>query len=170
MKHDAGSPIAEPRQGPWTDTEIAEQEQDFFSYQDYADVLVKLIRQPDNTPLTIGILGSWGSGKSSIMRLIDQRATCASQTADSPVGAIRSIWVNAWQLSDKDEVGKSLCSDPVHQESTANYESGRASTRKKSPTQCSVNGYKLILVCLPMILGLLIGCAGSRMERHPYRA
>jgi iron(II)-dependent oxidoreductase len=60
-----------PDQGNWSDREIFKLEQDRFGAQDYADVLAKRAANAD-TPLTIGIYGRWGSGKTSLMRLIEE--------------------------------------------------------------------------------------------------
>jgi putative protein kinase ArgK-like GTPase of G3E family len=76
-------------QGKWSDREITAIDQDRFGSQDYADVLAERAATAD-TPLTIGVFGRWGSGKSSLMRLTREKLT---------ERGIASIWINVWQLS-----------------------------------------------------------------------
>ncbi len=56
---------------PWTDREIRSVGQDTLRFKQYCQVLTGIIQQAD-TPLTIGIFGPWGSGKTSLMRLVDE--------------------------------------------------------------------------------------------------
>ena len=80
----------------WTDREISTKEDDRFGFQDYAEVLAGRILEA-GTPLTIGLFGSWGSGKTSLMRLIDAEL----MTSDNKV---TTLWINVWQLASQDEV------------------------------------------------------------------
>lgn len=61
-----------PDQEKYSDLEIFKLDQDRFGAQDYAGVLAKRAATAD-TPLTIGIYGRWGSGKTSLMRLVDEK-------------------------------------------------------------------------------------------------
>lgn len=64
---------------------------DMLFYSPYADTIVNFTRDTTLTPLTIGLYGSWGAGKSSLLRLIEQRIN------DSKDGVI-CISLNAWQF------------------------------------------------------------------------
>jgi phospholipase C len=47
---------------------------DMLGYEAYADAIATFIRHPDTEPpLTIGIKGQWGSGKTSLMRMVEQK-------------------------------------------------------------------------------------------------
>jgi energy-coupling factor transporter ATP-binding protein EcfA2 len=71
---------------------------DRLSFSHYADILTEVVLTAD-TPITIGIFGSWGSGKTSLMRLVAEqlinRRTASHRWA-------RVVWFNAWQY-ERDE-------------------------------------------------------------------
>ena len=51
----------------WSDNETT---QDLLGYQVHADLLKKIILDKSMLPITIGVFGNWGSGKSSLMLLL----------------------------------------------------------------------------------------------------
>ena len=46
---------------------------DLLFYSPYADTVVNFARTSELTPLTIGLYGSWGAGKSSLLQLIEAK-------------------------------------------------------------------------------------------------
>jgi predicted KAP-like P-loop ATPase len=82
----------------WTDHPIQTRGEDRLNFSDYADILTDIILTAD-TPLTVGIFGPWGSGKTSLMRLIAERLT--GQRTPGHRRA-RIVWFNAWQY-ERDE-------------------------------------------------------------------
>ena len=64
-------------------------EKDQFEIKNYIDGLVKFIGNC-NTPMTLAIQGDWGTGKTSIMRMV-----CNQLDSDK----VHSIWFNTWQFS-----------------------------------------------------------------------
>jgi formylglycine-generating enzyme required for sulfatase activity/Cdc6-like AAA superfamily ATPase len=94
--------------GPWTDTEIRQPENDRFGFRDYADVLMERTMEA-NTPLTIGIFGRWGSGKTSLMRLMRGELESRSEVFrmnDSVWSRsyLKTIWINVWELSTREQL------------------------------------------------------------------
>lgn len=94
--------------GPWTDTEIKETEKDRFGFRDYANVLVERAMEA-NTPLTIGIFGSWGSGKTSLMRLIRGGVESRAEDFDTQESVwspsyLETLWINVWELSTREHL------------------------------------------------------------------
>lgn len=51
----------------WSDNET---KQDLLGYQVHADLLKKIILNDAMLPISIGVFGNWGSGKSSLMLLL----------------------------------------------------------------------------------------------------
>lgn len=64
-----------------------------------ADVLFEAIDTAGERPLTIGVFGGWGSGKTSLMRMVQQRLIDA--------GA-RTVWFNAWKYDGKEVIWNAL--------------------------------------------------------------
>ncbi len=64
---------------------------DMLFYSPYADTIVNFTKNSYLTPLTIGLYGSWGAGKSSLLQLIEQRI-------EDDKDGIVCISLNAWQF------------------------------------------------------------------------
>lgn len=64
---------------------------DMLFYSPYADTIVNFIKEPELTPLTIGLYGSWGAGKSSLLQLIQQNM-------ENNIKDVVCISLNAWQF------------------------------------------------------------------------
>lgn len=63
---------------------------DLFDIKKYIDGLTTFI-ETCNTPMTISIQGAWGTGKTSIMQIVN--------SALEKNGRAQSIWFNTWQFS-----------------------------------------------------------------------
>ena len=73
-----------------TDSPISKFEEDFLKLERYAKSLSAFIQNSD-TPITIGLQGEWGTGKTSLMGLIKQDFSEGKSIATS--------WVNTWEYS-----------------------------------------------------------------------
>ncbi len=67
--------------------------EDTLGLSSYAGGLAKFIRSCD-TPLTVAIQGDWGTGKTSLMYMV-QSALAANEGGDK----IKIAWFNTWQYS-----------------------------------------------------------------------
>ena len=61
---------------------------DLLYYEAIAKTVVELIRERPETPITIGVHGDWGAGKSSVLKMTD-----AELAADKRV---LCLWFNGW--------------------------------------------------------------------------
>lgn len=70
--------------------------EDFLDFETYAQAFTQMILHQDTkTPLTLGIYGHWGTGKTSLMRMIEKRVKSEG---------IPTVWFDAWQYSKEDEL------------------------------------------------------------------
>lgn len=53
----------------WSDNETT---QDLLGFQVHADLLKKIVLIDDMLPISIGVFGNWGAGKSSLMLLLQR--------------------------------------------------------------------------------------------------
>jgi len=72
-----------------TDLPIAKDDEDQLEIEDYKNALLEYI-QNSKTPMTISIQGEWGSGKTSLMNMIQSKLS----SKKFPI-----IWINTWEYS-----------------------------------------------------------------------
>ena len=65
-------------------------QKDLFGIEKYQEALVEFIKE-SNTPITIALQGEWGSGKTSLMNILEDEL-CNK-------GDFHRIWINSWQYS-----------------------------------------------------------------------
>lgn len=53
----------------WNDVETT---QDLLNFTVIADTVAELIIEADNQPISIGVSGNWGAGKSSMVKMIGE--------------------------------------------------------------------------------------------------
>ena len=87
-------------QSSWTDQAIRQAEQDRLNFNQYTQVLSNVVRSAD-TPLTIGVFGPWGSGKTSLMRLV---MAALQETYKAPI----LVWFNAWKYNQEEALWRAL--------------------------------------------------------------
>ncbi|MEO1097971.1 MAG: P-loop NTPase fold protein, partial [Bacteroidota bacterium] len=80
--------------------------EDLLGFKSYAKTLADLIAdRKTQTPLTIGIFGSWGSGKSTLMQMIQSELKQRNQHSKQHFVLIR---FNAWKYSREDALHRAI--------------------------------------------------------------
>jgi tetratricopeptide (TPR) repeat protein len=80
---------------------------DALDFNPYVKGLATLISAPETeTPITISITGSWGSGKTSLMQLLEREVY--DQARKRKAFDLKCLWVNVWQVSQQGEGGQAL--------------------------------------------------------------
>lgn len=86
----------------WPDNET---EKDFLNFSGVADTVAEIITQAAGRPPSIGISGSWGAGKSSMIKLV--RAALAEKDQKDPKELIY-VEFNAWLYQGYDDARAAL--------------------------------------------------------------
>lgn len=76
-----------------SDDPITKEEEDFLNRRPFVKNVVSLIKANIKPPYSIGIYGDWGSGKTSIMRLIEKQIRSLNE--------YRVIWFDAWEYENE---------------------------------------------------------------------
>jgi hypothetical protein len=67
--------------------------EDALGFSSYADVISRIV-VGTRGPFTIGVFGEWGMGKTSLMKMVEQRVP----TVSAPDHVIVPVWFNAWMF------------------------------------------------------------------------
>ncbi len=92
----------------WTDHET---ERDFLNFTGIAATVAEVIRQAQPSPVSIGVSGAWGVGKSSLIKLIKNELSIARST---PPGMLKTantyvfVEFNAWLYQGYDDARAAL--------------------------------------------------------------
>ena len=74
-------------------------QRDALDFQPYIDTLADVISSPNTqTPLTIGVFGGWGSGKTTLMGLVEKGLPANYRTA----------WFDAWKYERENDLWRAL--------------------------------------------------------------
>lgn len=89
------------------DRQIANEQDDAFGHRHYAQALRSLVEsEHHHPPFSIGLLGGWGTGKSSIKELYTKGLeddASATQGSSARKDRFKSITFNAWRFGGKDQ-------------------------------------------------------------------
>ena len=89
----------------WADNETNE---DLLGYQVHADLLKEVVLDSKMLPITIGIFGDWGSGKSSLMLLLKEGIDQWTKEEANKEEKVAQIQFNSWQFENYEDTKLTL--------------------------------------------------------------
>lgn len=89
----------------WRDSES---EQDFLNFTEVADQIATLATNPALLPISIGVFGSWGTGKSTVLTLVEARLPKAKEVEEPPAEAPVVVKFDAWMYQGFDDARAAL--------------------------------------------------------------
>lgn len=134
----------------WTDNET---DRDFLNFTGVADTVAEIVVQAQGKPISIGVSGAWGVGKSSMIRLI--RRGLAGRTEGRADDFI-FVEFNAWLYQGYDDARASLLEVIA---TTLATEAGKRKTgiEKAQELLKRVNWLRAVKVIAPSALALAFG-------------
>ena len=81
----------------WSDNETTT---DFLNFEDTVESVVHILTRKDLKPMSLGLFGGWGSGKSSMLRMVEKKI---SETDDAIV-----LIFDAWVFQGYDDARAAL--------------------------------------------------------------
>lgn len=92
-----------------TDHAIENKDNDLFQFHSYALSISKLMANKENiAPFTVGILGEWGSGKTSLLKLIMHELATTAETKEANYRKCVPVWFDAWRYNTAESLLLSL--------------------------------------------------------------
>lgn len=81
----------------WSDIETSK---DLLGYSIHASLLKDVITNPKNLPITVGLYGDWGSGKSSILKILQEQLEKDDDTV--------VVYFDGWSFENFDDAKMAL--------------------------------------------------------------
>lgn len=86
----------------WSDNET---DKDLLGFKVHADLIKSVITNERILPVSVGIFGDWGSGKSSIMKMLEQELNAGEQDDTA------CLYFNGWAFEGYDDAKAALIED-----------------------------------------------------------
>jgi KAP family P-loop domain len=100
----------------WPDNETAE---DLIGFQVHADLIRDVVTDPRMLPVTIGVFGDWGGGKTSIMKMLERDLdpeTFEKGSVDAVLEkGVAVIYLNPWLFEGYDDAKSAVLSSVLSQ-------------------------------------------------------
>jgi hypothetical protein len=69
---------------------------DLLNFRQFVEALRNIVRNPaTKTPFIIGVFGRWGTGKTTLMRMVEE---------DLKAREVHTVWFNAWVYGQENEI------------------------------------------------------------------
>lgn len=137
----------------WNDVETT---QDFLNFSVIARTVAELISESGEKPISIGISGSWGTGKSSMVKMIGETLRHIDEKDKNYV----FLEFNAWLYQGYDDARSALLqavSDKLLEESQKCNNLEKDLTNKVKSFINRINWLQVVKMAVPLSMGLMPG-------------
>jgi predicted KAP-like P-loop ATPase len=145
----------------WPDNESGV---DLLGFRVHSEFIYEIVTDKKMLPVTIGLFGDWGSGKTSVMKMIEKKLSSIDDDINSEDNAnVVCLYFNGWQFEGYDDAKSAILSSILMQ-LAEHKKIGEKIKDKAASLMKSVNWMRLIgmsvkNVALPAILAYLTGGA-----------
>lgn len=145
----------------WVDSETAI---DYLNFSSVAESVVELIEQAKGRPLSIGISGAWGVGKSSLMLLTRDALEAREKQAALESGVVEKefqskyifVRFDAWLYQGYDDARAALM-DSIASQLLAAAEDNEAATEKAKAFLARVNWFRVARLTVGSAVAMSLG-------------
>ena len=142
----------------WNDIETT---QDFLNFTVVADTVAELIVESNGEPISIGVSGSWGAGKSSMVKMIGEALKKTDEFKKDKKKNYVFLEFNAWLYQGYDDARSALMqavSDKIEEEVKERKSVGEGVKKAKNFAK-RVKWFQLAKLLLPLAASLVPGVA-----------
>ena len=148
----------------WSDNETTE---DLLGFQVHADLIRSIVIDPKMLPVTIGIFGDWGSGKTSVMKMLEESFDPNNYSEGSEerikYEKIACLYFNGWLFEGYDDAKSAILSSILLQlgehKSFGSKVQGKVVSLLKSVNYMRLARLGLQSVALPALAAYISGGA-----------
>lgn len=143
----------------WNDVETT---QDFLNFSVIARTVAELISESGEKPISIGVSGSWGAGKSSMVKMIGEALKIKDAGKEDKEKDYVFLEFNAWLYQGYDDARAALLqavSDKLLEESKKRINLTKDFTDKMKGFISRVNWLQVAKMVVPLSMGLMPGGA-----------
>ncbi|NLO38892.1 MAG: NTPase KAP [Ruminiclostridium sp.] len=141
----------------WNDVETT---QDFLNFSVIAKTVAELISESGGQPISIGVSGSWGAGKSSMVKMIGEALKLKDDGKEDKEKNYVFLEFNAWLYQGYDDARAALLqavSDKLLEESKKRCNPANDLTNKVKGFIKRINWLQVAKLVVPLSLGLIPG-------------
>jgi predicted KAP-like P-loop ATPase len=142
----------------WNDIETT---QDFLNFSVIADTVAELIVETDGQPISIGVSGNWGAGKSSMVKMIGESLKIKDEAKEDKDKDYVFLEFNAWLYQGYDDARTALLqavTDKLLEESKKRDPKKNFADKVKAFSK-RVNWLQIAKLIIPLSVGLMPGGA-----------
>ncbi|WP_342248176.1 KAP family P-loop NTPase fold protein [Pseudomonas sp. OTU2001] len=137
----------------WVDNET---DTDFLNFSGVADTVAEIIYSANGRPISIGVSGAWGAGKSSMIKLIQASLKNPPEPGEKPAKDFVFVEFNAWLYQGYDDARAALM-DVIASQLEAEAKARRKGLDKVADLAARVNWLRVAKLAGNGIVSLATG-------------